>query len=274
MGFGTFTDMPYLRDYDYALAHYKSIVPLRGRGVDVRPLCKTGYGRRKTHMLIHETTYDGLPAIGCCLYKTDVVTYVSDGRVVIDNYYQSSSTNTFATGLLDGRVYMGGKLTWYTSMGKSWWIPARGKLELIRVDGVLTPTKPHQPYKYDVIRKKANEYYRKYAAFTTHCVSIAKLLGDSVSKEYLGGYIPLVTLPDSENLQEWGPAVKYFLQRATSTVWIHYVGGYSRGNKLCPKKVKLLIREQVKREHAQDIFTRTPTQLGVFINDPNRKYWS
>ena len=279
MGFGLFTDLPRLRDYDRALNHYNSITPIRGRSVDVRPICNTSTGRRKTHMLIRKTTYDGIPAIACQLYNTDVVTYVSDGRVVIDNDYPSSSTNSFASDLnAVGAVHMANGLTWFTCAGKSWWIPAGDKLELSCPSGaynVLAPVKPHQPYQYEVIRKKANECYRKYAAFTAHCVSIAKLLGDSVPEEYTRRYLPLSGMENltQSDMQEWGVAIRYFISTSLTNAWVREPSGYVRKVTLCPQRLARNIREAVKREHAAEIFTQTPAPLGVLISNPNRKYW-
>lgn len=277
MGFGLFTDLPRLRDYDYALAHYKSIVPLRGRSVDVRPICNTSTGRRKTHMIIHKTTYDGIPAIACQLYSTNVVTYVSDGRVVIDNDYPSSSTNSFASDLITvGAMHMANGLTWFTCAGKSWWVPAGDKLELNRTNNsaVLAPVKPHQPYQCEVIRKKANECYRKYAAFTAHCVSIAKLLGDSVPEEYTRRYLPLSGMENltQSDMQEWGVAIRYFISASLTNAWVREPSGYVRKVTLCPQRLARNIREAVKDEHAAQIFTQTPAPLGVLISNPNRKY--
>jgi hypothetical protein len=140
---------------------------------------------------------------------------------------------------------------------------------------VLAPVKPHQPYQYEVIRKKANECYRRYAAFTTHCVSIAKLLGDSVPEEYKHGHLRPRDLWDltQSDMQEWGVAIRYFISTSLITAWVREPVGYTRKVTLCPQRLARNIREAVKREHAAEIFTQTPAPLGVLISNPNRKYW-
>ncbi len=109
--FGNITDLPTLFSYAEALAHYESITPIRG-SQNLRPICTTHNGRRKKHMQIIKTTYPkalgvaatpqgAIDAVACRLYDTDVITFVSNGDIIIDNGgYASNTTHSFIVGIL------------------------------------------------------------------------------------------------------------------------------------------------------------------------------
>ncbi len=109
--FGNITDLPTLVSYAEALEHYEAITPIRGSN-NLRPICTTHNGRRKKHMQIIKTTYPkalgvaatpqgALDAVACRLYETDVVTFVSNGDIIIDNGgYPTTTTHSFVVGIL------------------------------------------------------------------------------------------------------------------------------------------------------------------------------
>lgn len=274
MSFSQFTDLPRIHGYASALKHYDSIKPLRGRTEDVRPLCNTTTGRRKKHLRILPTTYDGLPAMACRLHNTDVVTYVSDGRVVIDNDYPSMSTNSFASGVLPYgfgvSIYRG--RTWVFQSSNAYWIPTRAKLEMKQYDNGIGwyPVKPHIFYRHLANRKVLSAFTKQYKPFADHCLNVIKLLGASVEadKEYY-------RTPDAQVLRDasregWGEATKYFLRHAEVTRWTH--GYRSKTTVLVPAKLKNAILDYVKIEHNEDIFYREAVPVGLATNDINAKY--
>ena len=274
MSFSQFTDMPSLGSYKRALDHYNSITPIRGRTEDVRPLCNTTTGRRKTHLRILPTTYDGLPAMACRLYNTDVVIYVSDGRVVIDNDYPSLSTNSFASALTPHGMVLGQRYseTWVWCRDQAYWLPVRAKLEMKQYDNGIGwyPVEPHTFYKHVANRKVLSAFTKQYKPFGDHCMNIVKLLGANVeeNREY-------VRTPDAQVLRDasregWGEATKYFLKQAEVTTWTY--GYKSRITKLVPAKLKKALLDYVKVEHNEEIFEKEAAPIGVAINDINCKY--
>ena len=70
---------PY-RDYNHFKAKYNSIVPIRGRSEDVRPI----RDRRRTHELITTKKYPcGQVSYCATLYGTDVVEYHNNGQITL-----------------------------------------------------------------------------------------------------------------------------------------------------------------------------------------------
>ena len=101
-------NIPKINDYTAALKVWESIKPWRDKAeCDPRPLDKLS--RRKRHVNIHLRPSG---AIACTLHYTDVVTYESDGRVIIDPSYVSNSTTVFADAVLPNGVKLYGKVVW------------------------------------------------------------------------------------------------------------------------------------------------------------------
>ena len=72
----TIEDLPSLLSYGQAVAHYESIVPIRGSN-NLRPLCVRGNGRRRKHMQIIRRA----DAVVCRLHDTDVVSFFPMGTL-------------------------------------------------------------------------------------------------------------------------------------------------------------------------------------------------
>lgn len=278
--FGTFTDMPRLGSYERALNHYNSIKPIRGRTEDVRPLCNTTNGRRKTHLRILTTTYDELPAVACRYCHTDVVTYVIDGRVVFSNDYPSLSTNQFASELLPHSLSAGQKhsQTWLFDSargGDAYWVPAGEVLEMKQYDNRVGwyPVNAHIFYKHVVNRKTMREVTEQYKPFIEHCVNVAKLLGASVQEDREYHAVPKAdALRDSER-EGWGGAIKYFVQSAVVVRWDwHAKHPMQKDVRFDMNKLKKLLADYIKTAHHEDILERVAVPVGVCANDVNAKY--
>ena len=80
-----------INSYEQALAKWESIVPIRGRSTDVRPLF-----RRSDTAVVDKARND---SIVFRLYSTDVVTFNTDGTVDLEPY-ASNSTNNFVWSIL------------------------------------------------------------------------------------------------------------------------------------------------------------------------------
>lgn len=275
MSFSQFTDLPHIHGYASALKHYNSIKPLRGRTEDVRPLCNTTTGRRKKHLRILPTTYDGLPAMACRLHNTDVVTYVSDGRVVIDNDYPSMSTNSFASGVLPYGLEVGNRYneTWVYEHGRNvYWLPVRTKLELKQYDNGIGwyPVEPHIFYKHVADRKVLSAFTKQYKPFADHCLNVIKLLGANVEEDREYHRTPDAQVLRDASREGWGEATKYFLRHAEVTRWTF--GYRSKTTTLVPAKLKKAILDYVKIEHNEEIFYKEAAPVGMAVNDINAKY--
>ena len=148
--FGNITDLPTLFSYAEALKHYESITPIRG-SKNLRPICTTHNGRRKKHMQIIKTTYPkalgmaatpqgAIDAVACRLYDTDVITFVSNGDIIIDNGgYATNSTHSFIVGILT-YAYRTHPLLAYSKAGSTVIevFPSQGKRLVVMRDKPVT----------------------------------------------------------------------------------------------------------------------------------------
>ena len=287
--FGGLTDIPRLSSYEEALAHLNDVKPIAGKGVNagIRPLCNTSTGRRKTQYFIRKKRHPAAAskqAIECVLYDTPVVTFIEDGTIYIDMSYPSNTTHSFISELLSGyRAYCSYRdsKTWLHCRGKDWWLPhGHGITFKVMGDGI-EPVRPRLMDRYVVNRSKAKEVYAKYAAFTSHCVTLSKLVDPKTIHESRSHW----TISDSrekyfELLQtaepnsEWSGAVNMVLGDA-----VVYAAAYDWNTRtalntytLTPKKVRQVILDKLKHEHAEEIFEVIKAKVGVYTTCLNEEY--
>ena len=143
-----------ITSYEQALAKYDSIVPIRGRSTDTRPL-----GQRRNDNLTIRKLDNGSVAIR--LYQTDIITYHDDGTIDLEPY-ASKLTDEAVNQVLRGAVWASytnpvGPVLWIrnsainnTSMGYL----VDGCATLDKNLNIIAGTKPFT--RYSVNRKKAN----------------------------------------------------------------------------------------------------------------------
>ena len=266
--FSIMKDIPCIHSYEQALKKWESTTPIRGRAVDTRPLSR----RNKTHMLIEKTTYDALDAVACRLYNTNVVTFVCDGRVIIDNTWPSSSTNQFASRILpnawmqqrDGRV-------WLKTLSGAWLVG--DELELKKDEhGRWTPTTTHEHYIHKLDRKKWAEVSAVFKPFMKHAMDVAKLL--SGEGGYESKFLPrpefMFTLMANQDREGWGAVMQWLFSKAT-------VNRYSfDGRRWIPSLSLPLLQknmtDMIKREYSEELFRKELVPAGVYKKDSNGKY--
>jgi len=282
--FGGLTDMPEISTYEEALALFERIEPIRGKGVNagIKPLCATTNGRRKTQYSIRKKKHPAAAskqAIECVLYTTPVVTFVEDGTIYIDMSYPSHTTHAFVSEILSGfRVYCSyrdGKTWLYNHASyKYWWIPNGHGVTFHVVDGVIEPVRPRLLDRYVVNRSKAKEVYAKYAAFISHCVTISKV----TDPQQMRGYVVSEPSTDFSMLQtaepndEWVQEGFYSIGQAVALGYHWDNGEIKRTYALDPKKVRQVILDKLKREHAEEIFEVTKAEAGVYTTCLNEEY--
>jgi hypothetical protein len=143
-----------ITSYEQAVAKHDSIVPIRGRSTDTRPL-----GQRRNDNFTIRKLDNGSVAIR--LYQTDIITYHDDGTIDLEPY-ASKLTDEAVNQVLRGAVWAS-----YTSpVGPVLWIrnSATNNTSMgYLVDGcatlgkdlnIIAGTKPFT--RYSVNRKKAN----------------------------------------------------------------------------------------------------------------------
>jgi hypothetical protein len=285
--FGGLTDMPRLSSYEQALEHLNSTDPIKGTGVNagIRPLCNTSNGRRKTQYSIRKKKHPAAAskqAVECVLYGTPVVTFIEDGTIHIDMSYPSQTTHAFVSGLLGyflAYCFYRDSKTWLHCRGKNWWLPHGHGVTFKVVGNGIEPVRPRLMDRYVVNRSKAKEVYAKYAAFTSHCVTISKLVDP---KSIYGSRSSSPTLffdllQTAEPNEEWSGAVNAVLRDAVARTHDYDFTTYVHTSikilyTLTPKKVRQVIRDKLKHEHAEEIFEVVKAESGVCTTCLNEEY--
>ena len=285
--FGGLTDIPRLSSYEEALAHLNDVKPIAGNGVNagIRPLCNTSTGRKKPQYFIRKKRHPAAAskqAIECVLYDTPVVTFIEDGTIYIDMSYPSNTTHAFISEILCGyRAYCSYRdsKTWLHCRGKDWWLPhGYGITFKIMGDGI-EPVRPRLMDRYVVNRSKAKEVYAKYAAFTSHCVALSKLVdpkqsyGKTFSENFFSVHDQSL-LQTAEPNEEWSGAIRVVLADAVVYTAAFDWNTHTARNTytLTPKKVRQVILDKLKQEHAEEIFEVTKAEVGVYTTCLNEEY--
>ena len=265
------------------------IKPIGGKGVNagIRPLCDTSTGRRKTQYFIRKKRHPAAAskqAIECVLYDTPVVTFVEDGTIYIDMSYPSNTTHSFVSEILreyGAHCSYRDSKTWLHCRGKDWWLPHGYGVtfKIIVPKRIIEPVKPRLMDRYVVNRSKAKEVYAKYAAFTSHCVALSKLVdpkqsyGKTFSENFFSVHDQSL-LQTAEPNEEWSGAIRVVLADAVVYTAAFDWNTHTARNTytLTPKKVRQVIIDKLKQEHAEEIFEVTKAKVGVYTTCLNEEY--
>lgn len=159
-----------LANYGEAHHAWETTKPIRGRSEEVRPL---GHRRNADQYQIRKNG----DVIECVLYKTPVVSYLPDGRLVIkDDGWKSISTAFFIEEVAGIRAQIFNRELIVGLMGGDYSVPDCG-LELDRENemGSLQPINPKPNYVHGIDRKGANNVRARYKGFTTYMSGMLKL---------------------------------------------------------------------------------------------------
>lgn len=164
-----------LSNYNEAHHAWESTKPIRGRKEDTRPLghrrCVDQYTIRKAES----------GAIECVLYKTPVVSYLTDGQIVIkDDGWKSVSTAYFIEEVLGiGSRIFNKDLNVSFSHGE-YPVPTDGLHLAYGVSGHLYPINPQALKVHAIDRKGANNVRARYKDFNTYMMGMLKLRANDV----------------------------------------------------------------------------------------------
>jgi hypothetical protein len=263
------------------------VKPIAGNGVNagIRPLCNTSTGRKKPQYFIRKKRHPAAAskqAIECVLYDTPVVTFIEDGTIYIDMSYPSNTTHAFISEILCGyRAYCSYRdsKTWLHCRGKDWWLPHGYGITFKVVGDGIEPVRPRLMDRYVVNRSKAKEVYAKYAAFTSHCVALSKLVdpkqsyGKTFSENFFSVHDQSL-LQTAEPNEEWSGAIRVVLADAVVYVssWDYKAHTALSTYTLNPKKVRQVILDKLKQEHAHEIFEVIKAKVGVYTTCLNEEY--
>ena len=283
--FGQITDLPYLSNYAEAVAHYESIVPIRGNADNVRPICATKNGRRKKHMAIRKYV-DG--SVACRLYDTDVVTFYRDGDVSFYNgNYPTATTHGFANAILGAGVWFANRQCRTEALldnGNTYILDGADSLMLRKnSEGKYEAVNPPAQYEYYARRKVLTDKRRPVLEFQKHCIAMSKL-ADPSEKQTTGlesvydAPILLRTregrreqykcMADTTNREGWGILVPTVLEHARFDSMAWRVGMANRQwdgeSHFKIKCIREYITEVVKYAHAGEIFEEREVSRKTF----------
>lgn len=159
-----------IRSYEEAKERYESVVPIRGRADDVRPIGD----RRRDHETIrklhvrHEDQM--LELYACRLYSTNVITYYPDGKIVLDfGGWMTKSTIEFMS-LCGAYVHTRSGVAWYKD-GVGKYHPFDSCIEI--KDGMVLNPKPYRRRVVD--RTESAKIRQAIKPFVDFGVSMLKL---------------------------------------------------------------------------------------------------
>lgn len=306
--FGNVTDLPRISSYEQALAHYESITPIRG-SKNLRPICATTNGRRKKHMQIVKTTHPkalgmaatpqgAIDAVACRLYDTDVVTFVSNGDIIIDNGgYASITTHSFIDGIFT-RSYYSSPVRAYTKGGYTvievypTGNPENKKIKLL-TEGTVTlrciepsPTAAAfdfvgEPPMYGYYLKRApmgmrRKEVEKFCKFALAC---AKMIDPAqyevVHYRSCGTTEARYVYAAMTDQERWNDAFELLIPHAINSKWDYYSTGPGRATPrravdADPDRLKRLIDDVLKYVFCDDLFEKRETNNP--LSNENGKY--
>ena len=274
--FGQITDLPSLRTYEEAVAHYESIVPIRGNADNVRPICATTNGRRKKHMAIRKYV-DG--SVACRLYDTDVVTFEPDGDVIFRNGgWATATSHGFANGILrEGVIYFGTRQnrTEITVGGNAHIMDGNDFFRLSKDnEGRYVAVNPPAQYEYYARRKVLTAKRKPVLAFQKHCLAMAKLAdpedfaGDSMFALYCRRTDRAYNIMSDPTMKDWSELVQGVLSEARTTTYVYKRG---REYRFRDTLIKEFISDVIKHTFADEVFEKQEVSRKTF--NGNEKYF-
>jgi hypothetical protein len=272
MSYGGITDLPCLRHYDAALRHYESITPLRG--TQIRPICNTTNGRRKKWATIYTANVDQINAVVCKLYDTEVITFLEDGRVVIDNSYESTTTNGFVSGIIRGihMSFVNHQVWMLTPAGR---YRVGDKITIRRNEkDVWVPLDPVQHVVHHIDRREMKRVKAPVKAFMDHCLNIAKLMRDADISSPPMAFPPnqLMSIMTNPERVGWADAINQLLYGSSSVRWVRGTQGFNRVYRVNIRKLKEDMQRLLLNAHKHEVLVPELVPIGTYKRDRYGEY--
>ncbi len=282
-----------LTNYNEAFHKWETTKPIRGRGVDVRPL---GHRRSADQYKIELLPEGG---VACVLYKTAVVTFFTDGDIrIMNDDWNSVSTCNFIDEVLysvSSRIYnndlyirtyqgefaLGNEGIWLRMNGQ-------GNLE-VRTDK-LPPR-----YVHAIDRKKANNVRAQYKPFLDYVSRMCRLKGNDPYpvSEMARVFTPLGSMGielNNRGYDKWTDVIKNLFTLMKSEGEEQHESYYkallllakSYGNHkyhepegyvVTEKKIKVALDDLIVGFHRDEVLVQKEVPMGVAKRDSNGKYF-
>ena len=312
MGWGYSSSMyncariPKIEGFEFLRDHFKSVVPIRGRSQECRPL---GHKRRFTWFEVVENTNCYMSedeplgrlekSYACRLGSHDMVEFFRDGSIVIrDTAWHSPTSMGFLTHSLVnfGTIEsFSGKWYFRNKLGDSFLLRGRGEeLKLVKHGEFYVPTNPVQEHTYTAKRKELNKLRRSFKDFIDYTrtmlamdervtMDTAEALGfldrylDGRANYWSGRNAPTNREKYFEHLEKVTANNDLDLMYSLAQYTASCFGGYRyslKGHGCTPKEFDRGFAEVLKYQFADDVFEAKPVEIGKAFFNRNQKYVS
>jgi hypothetical protein len=287
-----------LANYNEAFHKWENTKPIRGRGVDVRPLGN----RRQADQYKIELLPEG--GVACVMYRTAVVTFFTDGDIrIMNDDWNSVSTCNFIDEVLwniSSRIY-NNDLYIKTRQGEfalgkeGLWLRMNGEGNLEVKTDRLKPK-----YVHAIDRKKANNVRAQYKPFLDYVSRMSRLKGndpypasemvrmfphaiykdvpdmgvelsDRAYDKWTDAITNLFTLMNSKGESQHDDFYKALLLLAKS--YGNHKYHDPEGYVVTEKKIKVALDDLIVGYHRDDVLVPKQVPLGVARRDSNGKYF-
>lgn len=295
--------IPRITGYEFMRDHFKSVVPIRGRTVECRPL---GANRRHHWFEVVENTNCFMSeeeplgwiekSYACKLGNKDMIEFYRDGSIVVrDNHWHSPTSMGFLTHSLKhfGMIQSADNGKWYfvNQGGKAYLLSHEGLRLVEDENGFYTPTNPTQEHTYSAKRKELNKLRRLYKEFMDYTrtmlamdprvtMDTAEALGfqsrgltsesywskgkTQENRDKFFGYLDKAQANNDLDLM-------YSLAQYTASCF----GGYRyelKAHACSPAEFDRGFADVLKYQFADDVFEAKPVELGEIFFNRNQKY--
>jgi hypothetical protein len=275
------TGITRLTTYAEAVAFEQSVIPIRGRSPEVKPL-----GRRDRADEFKIRAGNG--RVECIYHRTAVVVFEENGTIIINpDGFNSKSTLYFIGSVLGvyGRIF--DSTIRLSVNGKEYSMPEGG----LKLDEDFNVLNPMQEFVHKLSRKNLTNVRKQYAPFIKYADSTLRLLGNQFTKEHfeqgyaippylefsglyaphLTRYIQIVEMlfelinddnPETKHKSHW---------RALLTLaW----GVKDHSLKVNPRHFKEAFTDLIIGIHRDEVLTEVPLEIGTVAKDRYAKYYN
>jgi hypothetical protein len=280
-----------LTNYNEAFHKWETTKPIRGRGVDVRPL---GHRRSADQYKIELLPEGG---VACVLYKTPVVTFFEDGdvRILNDNWNSVSTCNfideilySVSSRIYNNDLYVRTKQGEFALGAEGIWLRmnAQGDLEVKtdklapryvhaidrkKANNVRAQYKPFLDYASRMSRLKGNDPYLESEIQRMFPAGMGILLGNRAYDKWTDSIKNLFTLMKSEGENQHDDYYKALLMLAKSFGNHRY--REPEGFVVMERKLKVALDDLIIGFHRDEVLMQKEIPLGVARRDSNGKYF-
>ena len=283
-----------IHDYAQALEQFNTTKPIRGRTDPSKPQVPLGHRNKIDHYSIRKCPFT--QDIECVLYQTPVVTYKTNGEVVIkSDGWESISTASFIEEVTGMPAYIFDRnlcVGIYNENGmQTYRVPVKGEL-VFKKDGRFQYVRGAvESFTHKVNRKAINAVRKQYAEFKKYAIGMAKLRGDTrltgeeadavgigrFDSEYtaISGYTWRFDTFGRTVLavKHWMDAKGEDKYEQFYKAYVVFASSYGQWGTITPKALEDGFNQFTLGLHRDEVLIAEPVPMGTVKRDNYSKYW-